>query len=127
VVHGPIPEGYDLSLHPVAFAGWIGMLVTMLNLLPAGQLDGGHIAYAVFGRRADLISKGVFLALLLMAPLTWPGWYIWAFMLLFVIRLRHPPIWDPDPGPLDRKRLLVAILSLVIFILTFMPNPISVR
>ena len=115
--------GFDIVPHPVAFAGWVGIFVTSLNLLPLGQLDGGHIAYAVFGRRAHLLAKGFFILLLIMGVLFWVGWFLWA-VLVFVLGLKHPIVWDEN-APLDRGRILVAVGLLVIFILSFIPDPIQ--
>lgn len=111
-------------LHPVALAGWFGLLVTSLNLLPVGQLDGGHVAYAVFGRYHHWISRGVFTFVVVMGIGGWPGWLVWAFLLLF-LGLRHPRPFDPYT-PLDRRRMIAAALTFVIFVLTFMPVPIDI-
>ncbi len=117
-----LPEGAHILLHPVAFAGWIGMLVTSLNLLPVGQLDGGHIAYAVFGKRAHLLSYGL-IAVLLGSAFFYEGWLVWVILLL-ILGLRHPPI-PYDYIPLDKTRKRLAWLALVIFILSFMPIPVN--
>ncbi len=118
-----IGPGMDVVFHPVAFAGWVGMLVTSLNLIPLGQLDGGHIAYAVFGARIRSATK-IIMALLAMAGLFfWAGWLIWFFILL-IMGLRHPRVYDENE-PLGKKRTAVAALILVIFILTFIPAPIQ--
>jgi membrane-associated protease RseP (regulator of RpoE activity) len=113
-----------IQLSPVALAGWFGLLVTCLNLLPVGQLDGGHVAYAVFGHRHHWISRGVIVTLVILGIGGWPGWFVWAALLL-ILGLRHPRPWDPAT-PLDRRRLVAALLTLVVFALTFMPEPISV-
>jgi membrane-associated protease RseP (regulator of RpoE activity) len=111
-------------LHPVALAGWFGLLVTSLNLLPVGQLDGGHVAYAVFGRHHKWISRGVFAFVVVMGMGGWPGWLVWALLLL-VLGLRHPRPFDPHT-PLDRHRMIAAALTLVVFVLTFMPVPVDI-
>lgn len=111
-----------LLLHPVGFAGWIGMLVTSLNLLPVGQLDGGHIAYAVFGKRASFISY-ILIGVLLIASFFYQGWLLWIAILLF-LGLRHPALPYLDP-PLDPARKRLAIVALIIFILSFMPVPVN--
>ena len=117
------PEKYDVILHPVAFAGWIGLLVTSLNLLPIGQLDGGHIVYALFGERHKNIAMLTIPLLIVMGLFFWPGWLIWAFLMI-IIGYRHPPVVYPLIQ-LDRKRRVIGWVSLVIFILTFTPMPIS--
>ena len=123
LVVGPIPTGYDIVIHPVGFAGWIGLLVTSLNLLPVGQLDGGHVAYALFGEKQNKISKYVFLALLALGIFGWQGWLFWS-LLLFIMGFRHPPPlhWWVS---LDRKRKVIGWLTVIIFILTFIPVPFS--
>ncbi len=120
LVRGPLPEGYNLILHPMAFAGWIGLLITAINLIPAGQLDGGHITYALFGQRHFFLARLMFFIMLGLS-LLWPGWIIWA-ALIFAFGLRHPPPLD-DITPLDRKRKVLALIALLIFILTFVPIP----
>lgn len=118
------PEGYDLALNSVAFAGWIGFFVTTLNLLPIGQLDGGHITYALLGKKHRYISMAAIVILLMLGLNGWKGWYLWA-ILTSVIGVNHPPVID-GPAPLDFKHRMVALASLIIFILTFMPNPFMV-
>jgi len=117
------PDKSNVMLHPVAFAGWIGLLVTSLNLLPIGQLDGGHIAYALFGEKHEWISKGTLPVLIILGVVFWPGWIMWAVLMLF-IGYRHPPVVYPHIQ-LDRKRKLLGWASFVIFILTFTPMPFS--
>ena len=117
------PEKYDVILHPVAFAGWIGLLVTSLNLLPIGQLDGGHIIYALFGNKHELISKSTLPVLIVLGIFFWPGWLIWA-VLMIILGYKHPPVLYPYIQ-LDRKRKLVGWISLFIFILTFTPTPVQ--
>jgi membrane-associated protease RseP (regulator of RpoE activity) len=117
------PEKFDVILHPVAFAGWIGLLVTSLNLLPIGQLDGGHIVYALFGEKHGLIAKTTIPVLLVMGILFWQGWIVWA-VLMIIIGYRHPPVVYPHIQ-LDKKRIYIGWVSLVIFILTFTPTPVQ--
>ncbi len=114
-------EGYDIALNSVAFAGWIGFFVTTLNLLPIGQLDGGHIMYALVGKKSRYISIASILGLILMGSVAWKGWFVWAG-LTALIGVRHPPVIDEDEA-LDFKHRLVVLASVMIFILTFMPNP----
>ncbi len=115
--------GFDIVPHPVAFAGWVGLFVTSLNLLPLGQLDGGHIAYAVFGPRARLLAKSFFALLLVMGVFFWVGWFLWAVLVLF-LGLKHPRVWD-ESAPLGQGRTLLAVGLLLVFILTFIPDPIQ--
>jgi peptidase M50-like protein len=112
----------DIYLHPVARAAWIGILATALNLLPIGQLDGGHILYSIVGDRHKLMSR-VFAALLVpIGIFFWSGWLVWAVLLL-LFGMRHPAIYDPtELGP-GRRRL--AWLSLAIFLVCFTLAPIS--
>lgn len=116
-------NAHDVILHPVGFAGWIGFLVTSLNLLPIGQLDGGHIVYALFGETHRQIAQLTIPALALLGLFFWPGWIIWALLML-LIGYRHPPVVYPQIQ-LDRKRRIIGWVSLVIFILTFTPMPVS--
>ncbi len=124
MILGAIPSGSDILLNPVAFAGWIGLFVTSINLIPIGQLDGGHIAYALMGERHIRLSMSLILIMILLGLLSWEGWFVWAALLL-ILGLRHPPIlyWEV---PLDRKRKVIGWFALVIFILTFIPVPFKV-
>jgi membrane-associated protease RseP (regulator of RpoE activity) len=115
----------SISLHPVGCAAWVGLFATTLNLLPAGQLDGGHILYAVLGDKHRTVSRGLFLALVPMGVFCWPGWMVWAAILL-VLGLRHPVVMRPC-APLDTGRKLLALIAVLIFVLTFIPTPFSVR
>jgi len=124
IVIGSILDTYGVYLHPVAFAGWIGFFVTSLNLIPAGQLDGGHIAYAILGEKHRCISK-IMIGLLVLLGYFFQGWLVWA-VLLFFLGSKHPPILFPDV-PLDPKRKAIGFLALVIFILTFIPIPVSIK
>ncbi len=121
LVVGETREGYELYLHPVAFAGWIGFFVTSLNLLPIGQLDGGHLIYALFGRTHFAISRLMTVVLVALGLLTWHGWILWA-LLVTIIGVWHPPVVDPCV-PLDRKRLFISIFTIAVFVLTFIPYP----
>ena len=124
---GTIPPGHDIFLHPIGFAAWFGMLATALNLMPFGQLDGGHIAYAVFGRRASYVSV-VTLGAAILLTLRSGSWVAMTVMMLamaFFLGVRHPRIVDED-SPLDGRRKLLAAAALVIFIICFIPIPIEV-
>ncbi|RJP25275.1 MAG: site-2 protease family protein [Deltaproteobacteria bacterium] len=123
MVLGAVPNGYDVVLHPVAFAGWIGLFVTMLNLIPSGQLDGGHIAYALFGERYAEAARLVPYALLLMGIL-WVGWFVWA-VLLFALGTRHQRTVY-DEVPLTRRRKYLGAAAALLFLLSFSPSPFPV-
>ena len=110
--------------HPIAMAGWVGLFVTFINLLPVGQLDGGHISYALFGRYQKWISRGFLVVILFLGFQGWPGWFIWAVLLSF-IGLDHPPTWDHF-STLDLRRRVGGWLTLVLFVLTFIPVPFTV-
>jgi membrane-associated protease RseP (regulator of RpoE activity) len=120
-VIGHIPEGYDVMLSPVAFAGWIGLFVTAINLLPIGQLDGGHVIYALFGSRHRLIGKVTVVALLPLG-IFGQGWFVWAFLLFMVLGMKHPPPYDMYQ-PLDPRRRLVGYVAIGVFLVSFTPVP----
>jgi membrane-associated protease RseP (regulator of RpoE activity) len=149
LVVGPIPDGYDVHLHPTAFAGWAGLLVTMINLLPWGQLDGGHVAYALFGSRQNRFARVFRLSLLLLfaynvAVFLGPvllhrsnmevslaisnsmAWLVWFLVLGLLGRVSggsdHPPV---EAGALSPRRKIVAWITLALFVLLFMPTPLA--
>jgi membrane-associated protease RseP (regulator of RpoE activity) len=124
LVLGDLPMDADIILHPIAFAGWIGMFVTSLNLLPVGQLDGGHIAKALYPDHFDIIARVVHFSLIIMGVFFWEGWLIWALLLVF-IGVRHPPVLLPHIS-LDDRRRKVGYSALVIFVLTFIPAPFKI-
>ena len=124
IVHPGLGEEMDVMLHPVAFAAWIGMLVTMLNLLPIGQLDGGHIAFALLGRWSIRVAWGALGAILILSIFSL-NWLVWALLVFFLIKVKHPPIY-PDLSPLSKREIYIGIAALVIFILTFVPVPFKV-
>jgi membrane-associated protease RseP (regulator of RpoE activity) len=118
----PTPVGgLDVHLHPVAFAGWAGILVTAINLIPAGQLDGGHILHGLFGRRAFLVLPFILVAMAGLG-LFWPGWWLWAFLIFFMGRTSAEPL--DQITPLDSRRKLLGVLLMIIFILVFTPVPL---
>jgi membrane-associated protease RseP (regulator of RpoE activity) len=116
---------------PFYFAAWVGLLVTALNLIPSGQLDGGHAVYAVLGEKVHYWTGRI--AFVVMASLSVIGFYFFnspsgfliALILLVMMRIRHPRPWDTTP--LDAKRKAVAFLTLLIFILCFLPFPIRIN
>jgi len=115
----------DLLLHPVGRAAWVGLFATSLNLLPGGQLDGGHILYATASKYHRRVTLAIALLLIPLGYLFWAGWYLWAALLLG-LGFRHPPLlhqWEP----LDRTRLIWTGVAVLIFILTFMPMPVLVQ
>ena len=118
---GPMTPEENVILHPVAFAGWIGLLVTALNLIPVGQLDGGHVAYALFPEYQRYISLGSIGLLVVCGVLFWSGWLLWAVLLVF-LGWRHPPPYE-FWVPLDRRRRVLGIITIVVFGLTFSPAP----
>ncbi len=150
MVFGDIPEGKDILLHPVAFAGWIGLLVTALNLIPSGQLDGGHVIYSVFSKRVHSIAS--YLAILILVILGagtrpfyelasslhpginipeimvfngWPGWLLWSVFLI-IMGGKHPPtIYDDQDIGFRRK--VLAFVSMLVFAGCFSPFPVSLN
>ena len=121
LIFGKLPDGYDIMLHPIAFAGWIGFFITSLNLIPVGQLDGGHILYAFIGEKHRTLSWILVSVLLVMGFIYWQGWTVWG-ILLIVLGTKHPPILDSESN-ITPHRKKIAALSLIIFILTFTPTP----
>jgi len=152
IFYGPMPEGYDLFVHPVAFAGWVGLFVTALNLIPSGQLDGGHLTYALFTKKIHRYISIAMIVLLLIFGLGtellleigndllgsgfnwfadsipafegWPGWILWAVLLIFM-GTRHPPTMYEE-SDLSWKRKILGVVSLLIFIGCFTPVPIKI-
>ncbi|MGH7814598.1 MAG: site-2 protease family protein [Candidatus Binataceae bacterium] len=126
------PNSVNVALSPIAFAGWLGLFVTTLNLLPVGQLDGGHVMYTLFPRQHRAIGRafvaGCFLMVLLPLALggqAWWGWLLWAGIIL-VLGLGHPPTVDLDT-PLDPVRRFAAWATVALFLVTFSPVPISIQ
>lgn len=115
--------GKDVMLHPIAFSAWAALLVTAINLIPAGQLDGGHIAYALLGDKARWLTWGMLGTTAIMG-LLWQGWWLWA-ILIWLFGQRHAPPLD-DVTPLNNKQRALAVLGLVVFILTFIPVPLQI-
>lgn len=124
IIIGTVPENYDVILHPVALAGWIGFFVTSLNLLPIGQLDGGHIAYAILGDKHKTLSIILIVAMTVVGYFLWIGWIVFVGLFL-ILGFRHPPIIYSEV-PLDPRRKLAGKIAMIIFILTFTPSPIMI-
>jgi membrane-associated protease RseP (regulator of RpoE activity) len=119
------PPGMDLYLHPIGLAAWFGFFATAINLLPVGQLDGGHIAYALFGRSHKKISQAFLFVLVPLGVFYWQGWLIWTTILLF-IGLRHPVTLD-DSVPLTRRHIALGWFALTMFVLCFTPMPFYIN
>ncbi len=125
LVLGDLPRGASVNLHPIAEAAWFGLFVTCLNLIPIGQLDGGHVAYALWGGRQRTIAFWVIPVLLVLGYLGWQGWWLWVF-LSTLLGVGHPPI--PDlASPLGLVRTWLGRATVLLFLLIFTPFPIVVR
>ena len=124
---GSLPPDFDILLHPVGVAAWFGFFVTALNLIPAGQLDGGHIVYALFGQRHALISKLAVGALVLIG--LWYqsiNWLVWAALIIGLMGFQHTPTMD-DITPLDGRRRALGVFALVLLFLLLPPVPLSIH
>lgn len=122
LVLGPLPPSASLVLHPVAFAAWIGFFVTAINLLPVGQLDGGHVLYALAGSRQEGISRAILLVLAFLGFLWW-GWFLWGGLLL-LLGPRHPPVLEEGSTLAWRERVLGGVGALLL-LLTLAPAPFT--
>ncbi len=132
-----IPPMSEIYHYPYLLAGWLGLFITAMNMIPVGQLDGGHVIYAMFGNRIHQIISSVFLVLIFVLGFIgladfvfetklgfgWPGWLLWAIILYFVVKPKHPPVYKFEK--LDKKRLITGIITIIIFILAFSPVPFS--
>lgn len=139
---GFVPPMTEIYHYPLLCVGWFGLFVTAMNLLPVGQLDGGHMIYAMFGKAHRKVARVFFfiilftglLGLLPLLPksfgplstiqLGWTGWLFWCAILFFVIKLDHPPVLDESP--LDTKRKIIGWLTILIFVVSFSPNPLTI-
>ncbi len=147
-----VPPMSEIYHYPYLCAGWFGLFVTALNLIPLGQFDGGHLIYGMFGERHKPIARATFYGLLALAApsvsdsvlrmlltwatgqeqpqivpfaeYSWSAWLVWALIALVLVKLYHPPV--PDESPLDTRRRYVGWATLAIFVLSFSPNPIIV-
>jgi membrane-associated protease RseP (regulator of RpoE activity) len=120
---GVSPDDVTIILHPVALAGWIGLFVTFLNLIPVGQLDGGHVAYALLGSVHRWPARAFLAFITVLGFYGWPGWFIWALLLL-LLGVDHPPTVD-RVTPLDPRRRRAAWATVGLFVATFIPVPFS--
>jgi membrane-associated protease RseP (regulator of RpoE activity) len=123
---GNVPDGYSINLHPIGFAAWFGLLATALNLFPVGQLDGGHISYAVLGRRSTYVTLAMVCCAIALTFVS-SSWVVWTILMIGMLAVfgpKHPPTVDEDV-PLDRTRTILAVFALVMFALCFTPAPIS--
>lgn len=118
-------NGLDVMLHPMAFAAWFGLLVTAFNLLPVGQLDGGHVVFTLVGDKIRILGTLFVAVLLVMGVALWQGWFTWAILIFFLLGVGHPPPLN-DVTPLDAKRKRWALLTIAVFILVFVPVPLTV-
>jgi membrane-associated protease RseP (regulator of RpoE activity) len=118
---GDIPKNYDVILHPIGFAGWVGLFVTALNLLPVGQLDGGHIAYALFGKKSRIVFVIAIAVVAFFFLFYSMAWFL-ILILMILFGLRHPEPAE-NSMPLDWKRKLIGVITFVALILSFTPSP----
>lgn len=115
---GAVPADHLVRLRPVAFAGWLGLLVTALNLIPVGQLDGGHVAYALFGRRrGETVGWVAFFLLLTLGIFYWSGWLTWAVLIFFLGGVKHEPALNEVPAPGWKRRAIGALAFLLLFLI----------
>ena len=131
IMYPNLAANQEIMLSSVGFAAWIGLLVTMLNLIPLGQLDGGHIAYAILGDNFKKVGKVIFVGLVILGTVPYfffdvntLNWLIWAGLVFFIIKLKHPPVLNPDKN-LEKREKIIGAIALIIFCLTFIPVPIS--
>jgi len=126
LIFGDVPAGYSINMHPMAFAAWFGLLATALNLFPIGQLDGGHVAYAVLGRRATFVTLTMVCVAIGLTyfSTSWMVWTVLMVVMLVAMGPHHPPTLD-DHTRIDHVRLILALLAVVMLIVCFTPAPIE--
>jgi membrane-associated protease RseP (regulator of RpoE activity) len=126
LIWGSVSDGYTVNLHPVAFGAWFGLLATALNLFPIGQFDGGHISYAVLGRKSSQVTLVMIgcAAVLTYFSISWLVWTVIAIAMLLVFGRHHPRTFDENV-PLDVSRRWLALFAVIMFILCFTPAPIE--
>ncbi len=131
IVYPNLKENMDIMLNPIAFAAWIGMIVTMLNLLPIGQLDGGHVAYGILGKKHKHLAWTVFGLILVLGliPMFFKvyslNWIIWMVLVFFLVKIKHPPVFN-EYEKISKLEIILGVISLLILILTFIPIPIRI-
>jgi membrane-associated protease RseP (regulator of RpoE activity) len=127
LLFGVPPDNYSISLHPMAFAAWFGLLATALNLFPIGQLDGGHISYAVLGRKSSHVTLGMVIVAVVLTVFVSTSWLVWTGLMIVMLVLfgRHHPRTYDDHEPLDRTRVVLAVVALIMFAVCFTPAPIE--
>jgi membrane-associated protease RseP (regulator of RpoE activity) len=123
---GVPPEGYAINTHPLAFAAWFGLLVTSLNLFPIGQLDGGHISYAVLGRKSSVVTLVMLCCSVVLTAFA-SSWIVWTALMVVMLLVfgRHHPRTFDESVPLDSRRKWLAVFAIVMFVLSFTPTPIK--
>lgn len=121
LVLGPAAAQQDILIHPMAFAGWFGLLATAFNLFPIGQLDGGHILHSLVGEKSYYAGVASIAIIVLLGIIYWQGWLFWA-LIVTAVGLRHPPVYAGEK--IDSKRKILAGIALLIFLLSFTPAPI---
>jgi membrane-associated protease RseP (regulator of RpoE activity) len=120
----PFPmRGVDVFIHPIASGAWAGLMVTGLNLIPAGQLDGGHLFYAIFGNRAGRLLPWIIAALVVLG-LFWPGWFLMVILIFAFGRAHAEPL--DTVTPLSPRHRILAVLGLILFFLIFTPIPLQI-
>ena len=126
LVFGPLPEGQDIILHPIAYAGWVGIFITALNLIPIGQLDGGHILYALLRTRAHAVAKSFLIGAILLVVVY--GYWAWSLMILLLLLMGpvHPPTAN-DNVQMGRGRIILGWLTLLFIFVGFTPTPFFVE
>lgn len=126
LVWGGVPDGYSINLHPTAFAAWFGLLATALNLFPIGQLDGGHVSYAVLGRKSSHVTLAMILCAVVLTyfSISWLVWTVVTLAMLLAFGRHHPRTFDEDV-PLDPARRFLALVALAMLIVCFTRAPIE--
>jgi membrane-associated protease RseP (regulator of RpoE activity) len=126
LILGPYsPEEFDILIHPLARAGWVGLIITAINLLPFGQLDGGHIIYSIFGERYRSWIYYLFLCLVILSLFHF-SWLVWAFLIFYIIKIEHPFVPDSPTGEIGKSRVYLGLFMLVSLIFIFVPFPLEI-